>query len=282
VGAPLGLPDRIALGPVTLRVASRERSAAWLERVLGLVARDGDAWGARGGPALVRLREVPGARPVPEGGRVGLYHYAILLPSRADLGRFLAHLERIGEPYGASDHAVSEALYLTDPDGLTVEVYADRPRDTWRLGEGGAVALTLDPLDRAGLLAAAAGSTWTGAPAGAVMGHQHFFVGDLAEAERHYVDGFGFAVTSRALRGALFLSAGGYHHHVGLNTWARVKVPAGASDAGLESWTLRLPEARDLDALQARLRTAGVGISAEGEGLRVTDPWGLVARIERA
>jgi len=267
---------------VALRVASRERTAAWLERVLGLVARAGDEWGPAGGPALVRLREVPGARPVPEGGRVGLYHYAILLPSRADLGRFLAHLERIGEPYGASDHEVSEAIYLTDPDRLTVEVYADRPRDTWRLAEGGAVALTLDPLDRAGVLEAAGGLAWTGAPAGTVMGHQHFFVGDLAEAERHYVDRLGFAVTSRALRGALFVSAGGYHHHVGLNTWARVRTPADPSDAGLDAWTLRLPGGRDVEELQARLHAAGVATSADAEGFRVADPWGLVTRVERA
>src|SRR5262249_48253432 len=177
------------------------------------------------GPPLVELGEHPGAKPVPHGGRPGIYHYALLLPGRAELGAFLTHLEQIGEPHADSDHLVSEAIYLVDPDGITVEVYADRPRADWPRRNGELQLATL-PLDHAQLIAASTDSPWRGAPAGTRMGHVHLHVGDLAAAERFYVDGLGFAVTTRAYRGALFVAAAGYHHHVGLNTWAASRPPA--------------------------------------------------------
>jgi catechol 2,3-dioxygenase len=213
------LPDTLALGPVRLRVSSRERTSRWLEQVLGLRAPTDAGWCAADGRLLVTLDDVPGARPMPREGRLGLYHYAILLPSRADLGRFLLHLEQLGHRWAASDHLVSEAIYLTDPDGLTVEVYADRPRSTW-VRDGENLVATLDPLDRDAVVAEAGQGTWQGAPAGTVMGHVHFFIGDLAVAERHYVGVIGFDVMSRVLRGAMFVSAGGYHHHLAVNIWA--------------------------------------------------------------
>src|SRR5260221_6006647 len=154
------LPADAALGPVRLRVADGTRAAAWLHRVLGLAPlADADArtrHGTAGGRALVELREVAGLRRAPPHGLLGPYHYAILLPTRADLGRFVAHLEAIGEPYGSSDHLFSEAIYLTDPDGLTVEVYADRPRAAW-IRRNGDIVGTLDPLDRDSVLRAAGG-----------------------------------------------------------------------------------------------------------------------------
>ena len=232
------LSDDISLGVARLRVSDASTTGAWLERVLGLVvlAPTGDhpRYGPPGGPALIELRGQRGLRPVPRRGLLGLYHYAILLPSRPDLGRFLAHLERVAEPHGASDHSFSEALYLNDPDGITVEVYADRPRETW-IHRGGDIVGTLDPLDREGLLLAAGKTPWRGAPQGTRMGHLHFYIGDLAVAERFYVGGLGFAVASRLFPGALFVAAGGYHHHVGLNVWAADQPLASAADAGLDS-----------------------------------------------
>jgi catechol 2,3-dioxygenase len=246
--------------------------------VLGLRAPTDAGWCAADGRLLVQLDEVPGARPMLPQGRLGLYHYALLLPSRADLGRFLRHLESLGVPWGASDHLVSEAIYLTDPDGLTVEVYADRPRATW-VREGQNLVATLDPLDRDSLVAEAGAPIWDGAPAGTIMGHQHFFIGDLALAERHYVGVLGFDVMSRLLRGALFVSAGGYHHHLGLNVWAAHMPVAGPGDAGLTEWSLRLGSADELSALRSRLESAHVAWRAEGTDVRVTDPWGITARI---
>jgi len=272
------LPDTLALGPVRLRVASRSRAAAWLEQVLGLRAPTDAGWCAEDGRLLVVLDEVPGANPVPRDGRIGLYHYALRLPSRAELGRFLLHLERLGVRWAASDHLVSEAIYLTDPDGMTVEVYADRPRSMWvRQGEN--LVATLDPLDRDGVVREAGDRAWQGAPAGTVMGHLHFFIEDLAIAERHYVGVVGFDVMSRALRGALFISAAGYHHHLALNIWAAGSPVAGPGDAGLSEWSLRLGNAEDVDALRQRLEAAGVSFRSEGTELLVPDPWGILARV---
>lgn len=272
------LSQDITLGPVALRVSDRARTGDWLERVLGLTRLEQARWGTADGAALVTLREVAGARPMLPRGRLGIYHYALRLPARADLGRFLLHLEAMGEPFGASDHRVSEALYLTDPDGITVEVYADRPRAEWTYQEGEVVA-TIDPLDRPALVAAAGGEAWAGFPARGDMGHLHFFVGDLAEAERFYVDAIGFEPTTRRLRGALFVAAGGYHHHLGLNVWAAGQPVAGPEDAGLDEWELVLPAPADAEALAIRAREAGVEVAREAGALVLTDPWRLRARV---
>ena len=272
------LPDTLSLGPVRLRVSDRARTGQWLEQVLGLLAPTDAGWCTPDGRLLVQLDEVPGARPVPDRGRVGLYHYAILLPSRADLGRLLRHLEARGHPLGASDHLASEALYLKDPDGITVEVYADRPREQW-VRDGDYLALAVDPIDRDGLLRAAGSSAWEGVPVGTVMGHQHFYVSDLALAERHYVGVWGFDVMARLAQGALFVSAGGYHHHLGLNVWAAHTPTAGPGDAGLSEWNVQLGSEDALAALQARLEAAGLPFRREGVELLTTDPWGLTARV---
>ncbi len=272
------LPAGLALGPVRLRVADLARSADWLARVTGLQPLGPTTWGVPPATPLVELREVPQARPVPRQGRLGLYHYAVLLPTRADLGRFLSHLEALDEPWGASDHLVSEAIYLTDPDGLTVEVYADRPTEAWPRA-GGELRMALDPLDRDGLVAAVGATRWEGAPAGTRMGHVHLFVDDLHAAERHYVRGVGFEVVTRRLPGALFVAAGGYHHHLGLNTWAAGEPVAGEHDAGLDEWSLELPTAAALGELEARLGAAGIAAGREPGGVRLSDPWGVGLRV---
>jgi catechol 2,3-dioxygenase len=139
--------------------------------------------------------------------------------------------------------------------------------------------MAVDPLDRDGLLADAGKSRWTGAPALTRMGHLHLFVGDLTAAERHYVRGLGFDVVTRRLRGALFVSTGGYHHHLGLNTWAASSPAAGEGEAGLDEWTLELPPGPSLDTLVSRLASAGIAAAARPDGVSVVDPWGIPLHV---
>ena len=276
------LPDDPRLGPVRLRVADARRSGEWLARVLGMSAlgeaRGRSIWGGPDGAPLVELREHAGARPVPEGGRPGIYHYALLLPGRAELGGFVDHLDRSGIEHADSDHLVSEAIYITDPDGITVEIYADRPRETWTRRHDELVMAVL-PVDHASLHEDGAAAPWHGLPAGTRMGHVHLYVRDLAAAERFYVDGLGFEVMMRGLRGALFVSAAGYHHHVGLNIWAALRPPAGPADAGLDEWTMVVPEPAAREALERRLAGVGAGIERSTGSLTATDPWGITVRV---
>ncbi len=281
------LPARTGLGAVRLQVSDLERSLDYYRRVLGfrLIRREGPdaALAAHGDDrVLIELRERVGAAPVPMHGRLGLYHFAILLPSRADLGRFLAHLSRGGVRFGASDHLVSEALYLHDPDGLGIEVYVDRPRSTWETADSELVMATI-PLDRSGPLQAADDAPWTGMPAGTVMGHVHLHVGDLRAAAAFYHQALGFDMTVWSYPGALFLSAGGYHHHLGLNTWAAGAPPAGAEEAKLLEWTIELPGADEASDAAESLETAGYPIDRVTDGEVVAlDPWGTRLRLRGA
>lgn len=277
------LPPRTQLGRVRLQVADLERSLDYYTRVLGLAVltrTDRKAGlGAHGRDApLVELNERAGARPVPRGGRLGLYHFAILLPDRASLGRFLLHLTSVGARPSMADHAVSESLYLWDPDGLGIEVYADRPRSMWQY-DGQEVHLTVDPLNVESLATAAGAGRWSGMPAGTVMGHVHLHVGDLDEASTFYSDGVGFDRTAWSLPGALFLAAGGYHHHLGTNTWAAGAPPASDDDARLLDWEIIVPTPADAAAAGQRLQAAGYSATADNGVLRATDPWGLAVKI---
>src|SRR5713101_537427 len=210
--APPGyrLPAATRVGTVRLQVADLARSLAYYERVIGLRLLTRDGHTATLGPqhdarAIVELRERPGAVPVPRRGRLGLYHFAILLPGRAALGRFVRHLAESGEYAGMSDHLVSEAVYLTDPDGLGIEVYADRPRDAWRYDERQLYMMT-NHLDVEGLVSSARGERWTGMPPGTVLGHVHLYVDDIAKAEAFYHDALGFDKVVWSYPGALFMS----------------------------------------------------------------------------
>lgn len=272
------LPGATRVGAVRLQVADLERSIGWYDRVLGLalLARDAGTatLGASDGVPLVQLVERPGATPMRRRARLGLFHFAILLPDRAALGRFLAHLARIDEPVGASDHLVSEALYLHDPDGLGIEVYADRPRSAWK-HHGGEITVTTTPLDIENVVSASGGAPWTGMPAGTVMGHMHLHVGSLEEGATFYRDGLGFDATVWSYPGALFLSAGGYHHHLGLNTWAGPDAARpGEGDARLLEWELVLPDGASLERMAARLQAAGHVVSRSASGFHLADPWG--------
>jgi catechol 2,3-dioxygenase len=284
--APRGfrLPADTRLAEVRLRVADLARSIAYYETVLGtrlLTRGDRSATlGAHGDDrALLQLNELTGARPVPQRGRTGLFHFAILLPDRASLGRVVRHLGDIGAEAGAGDHLVSEALYLHDPDGLGIEVYADRPRDTWRRVDRELVMAT-DPVDFEGLIAAAGATPWTGMPAGTVMGHVHLHVGSIEKAAAFFCEALGFDRTVWTYPGALFFSAGGYHHHLGTNIWAGANAaPMGADEAGLIEWTIELPDARDIDAAAASLIAGEFAAAREGTDLITADPFGTAIRL---
>jgi catechol 2,3-dioxygenase len=284
--APSGyrLPDATRLGAVRLQVADLARSLAYYERVLGLRLVERTDGGARlaahGDDAtLVELVERPGARPMAARGRLGLYHFAILLPDRAALGRFVRHLAESGVRAGAGDHLVSEAFYLQDPDGLGIEVYADRPRDTWRRVDRELMMAT-DPVDVASLVEAAGDARWSGMPPGTVIGHVHLHVGDVARAAAFYAEGIGFDRIVWQYPGALFLGAGGYHHHLGTNTWAGSGArPPEADDARLLEWTIVLPGDADVDAVAASLARGGHAVTRDGRDALATDPWGTTVRL---
>ena len=280
------LPDQAQLGRVRLQVADLARSLAFYEGVLGLRVLDRPGGQVVLGPQkddtpLVELVERTGARPVPRRGRLGLYHFALLLPERAALGRFAGHLAEAGVQAGMSDHLVSEALYLSDPDGLGIEVYADRPREAWR-HEDGQIVMETNPLDAGRLGQAAGEAPWAGAPAGTVVGHVHLHVGDIERAAAFYHEALGFDKTVWSYPGALFLSAGGYHHHLGANTWAASAPPAGEDDARLLEWTLALPEAENVEAAAQSLEEAGYPVARDAGACLATDPWGTALRIAPA
>ncbi len=283
--APPGyrLPSAATIGPVTLQVSDLARSIDYYERVLGLRVINGSPGQAMlgtedGRTPLLALRERRGATPVPRRGRLGLYHFAILLPDRADLGRFIRHLAETGQSAGMSNHLVSEAVYLSDPDGLGIEVYADRPRGTWQ-HEGRQLVMATEPLNVENVVRAGGGEPWSGMPAGTTLGHVHLFVGDLDAAARFYHEGLGFDKTVWSYPGALFLSAGGYHHHLGTNTWAVGAVPAGEGDARLLEWEIVLPDSGDAAGALESLRLAGAEVvPADGGGV-ARDPWGTAVRL---
>lgn len=276
------LPDATRVGSVHLQIADLARSIDYYTQVIGLQVLTREATsavlGAADGRPLVRLQAQPGTLPVPRRGVYGLYHFAILLPDRAALGRFVTHLAALGVRAGAADHLVSEALYLNDPDGLGIEVYCDRPRDTWT-HRGRELAMATDPLDFASVAAAGRGEPWTGAPAGTVMGHIHLHVGELDAGKRFFHDGLGLDVMVWSYPGALFYAAGGYHHHLGTNTWAPGP-SAAANQARLLEWELLVPQAADAADAAASLTAAGYAPQARGQGFAVADPWGtqLVVR----
>ncbi len=254
------------MGAVELAVADLERSIAYYEQAIGLHVHDrgeGRAVLGAGGEDLLGLLERPGARPAR--GFAGLYHFALLLPQRPELARFLAHAARERVPLvGLSDHFVSEAIYLSDPDEHGIEIYWDRPRPLWE----GQVAqrMTSVPLDVPGLLgelADAATEPFEGLPAGTQMGHVHLRVSDIPATIAFYRDALGFDLMAALGDDAAFLSAGGYHHHIGANTWeSRGAGQAPADAATLLHASVLLPDAA---AVAARRRRGDGGRRGAGE-----------------
>ena len=276
------LPDAAHVGAVRLQVSQLDRSLEYYERFLGFHVIDRDSARARLGAhgsstPIVELHTRPGVTPAPRRPTMGLYHFAILLPDRPSLGKFVRHLAGAGARAGMADHLVSEAIYLTDPDGLGIEVYADRPRETWTVN-GRELAMTTDPLDVEDL-ARAAGGAWAGMPKGTVIGHVHLHVGDLATGAAFFHEALGFDKVVWSYPGALFLSAGGYHHHLGTNTWAQGPNPA-PDQARLLTWDIVVPGANDAAAAAKSLAAAGYQAEPEEDGaVRAVDPWGTGLRV---
>jgi catechol 2,3-dioxygenase len=266
------------LGAVRLTVSDLDGMASFYERVLGLrvLERAGELvrLGPEGGSALVELEGRSEAPPRPPRA-AGLFHLAILVPSRPELA---ASLRRVAEAgwglTGASDHLVSEALYLRDPEGNGIEIYRDRPREEWRRTNGTLDMATL-PLDLQGVLGELDESRANGMPAGTRIGHVHLQVSELGAAGTFYEDLVGFDVTVRTYPGALFLSAGGYHHHVGLNVWETDGGPVSPMGAlGLAWYEVVLPGADEIDGVADRLADGGAEVSRREEGVMATDPSG--------
>ena len=263
-------------GVVRLAVRELAQSLAYYQERIGLKVhrREGAvAFLGAGGDDLLALVEQPGARPV-QRGRTGLYHFALLTPDRAALSRVLNHLLATNTPIdGASDHGVSEALYLTDPDGHGIEIYRDRPRREWPFVKG-SLAMTTDPLDVRGVVAAdRMQAPWDGIDARTVMGHVHLHVAHLDDAVRFYVDRLGLVLMQRFGGQAAFVAAGGYHHHLGLNTWAGVGAPPPSPDAArLLDFELILPDADALAQTVVRLEQAAITATPDGVGWKLADP----------
>ena len=265
------------VGPVHLVVADLDRSLAFYTERLGLRVRarehDVASVGVDGVELLVLTARASATRPI---GTTGLYHFAILVPTRVALAHALRQLLETKTPMqGFADHGVSEAIYLADPDGNGIEVYRDRPRDEWPRDEAGRLRMGSDSLDLRDLLADAAGPASPQLPALTAMGHTHLHVARLSDAEAFYAGVLGFDVMQRYGPSALFLSAGGYHHHIGVNTWAGVGAPAPPPGAiGLQYFVILLPDADELRRIETRLRSAGVEIAASGSDLLLHDPSG--------
>jgi catechol 2,3-dioxygenase len=268
-------------GLLALTVADLARSEAFYTRDMGfeVLHSGGDTvtLGAGGRPLLLLVGH-PNATPWPHDryGYTGLYHFAILLPTRADLGGWLRHWLDLGHRLpGQGDHLVSEALYLSDPDGNGIEVYRDRPREEWTW-DGNTVRMGSEPVDIAGVLddAARSGRAWTGLPAGTRIGHVHLQAGDIQRARSFYADVLGFDVVA-AMPSALFISAGGYHHHLGLNTWHSLNAPpAPEGTAGLRFYTIHLPNEEARAEVLERVEQAGIPVTRAGDLVTVRDPFG--------
>jgi catechol 2,3-dioxygenase len=283
-GSQALLDDATRLGAVELRVTDLERSIAFYTGVVGLSVRERSAGAASLGAAgddLVVLREQPAARPA--GRHSGLYHFALLFPTREELARAGRRIAEGRVPIdGASDHGTHEAIYLPDPDGIGVELAADRPRQFWPLQGDGRVLFAGGPapLDIPGLFATIEGepSALTADP-GLRMGHVHLYVGDLRTSTRFYRDGLGFEVMAD-LGSAVFVSAARYHHYVGYNLWRGVGAPPAPPDAvGLVHWTLETVDAAEREAVRMRLEAIDVPLEEAAGGFLARDPAGIEVRV---
>ena len=273
------IPPQTRIGKVRLRVADVDDLTTFYERVIGLgaVERDGALvrLGPQGREPLIELISAPGAPPAPSFS-TGLFHLAVLVPDRVELARSLQRVAGAGwRLTGASDHLVSEALYLQDPEGNGIEIYGDRPREQWN-HDGGELRMATLPLDLQSVLGEldAPEQAANGMPAAATIGHVHLQVAHIPEAEGFYNGDLGLDVMVRSYPGALFLAAGGYHHHVGMNTWQSAGAPPPPEGSlGLDRYELVLPDAAARDAVAERLR-GGAEVVRLDEGVLTTDPSG--------
>lgn len=266
-------------GMVCLAVPRLDASCDFYQKLLGFnLLERGDGYAVLGAAEtpLLRLEEQPNGLRQPYAP--GLYHFAILLPERKHLAQIIHHLRQLRLPlHGYADHGVSEAVYFADPDGNGIEIYRDLPRTDWRRDDAGNLAMTTQPLDLDSLYAELNDppAAWEALPAGAVIGHIHLQVSHLTQTERFYTDILGFDLVQRYGPSASFVSAGGYHHHIGLNTWVSAGSPPAAPNAvGLRWFELRLPDAAALAEVLNHLRTEGILPAEKASGWLVRDPSG--------
>jgi len=271
----MAIAPETRMGPVELSVADLERSLDYWQRTVGLrvLERENGTASLGTDTELVTLTEEPGAKP--DFGHTGLFHVALLVPDRPSLARWLAHAARDGvQVTGLSDHAVSEAIYLRNPDHHEIVIYADRPRALWE-GEVGRLMTTL-PIDVDDLLAELddpAAEPFDGLPDGTGVGHVHLRVADIPAAVDFYNRVLGFDVMAQAAPAAAFLSAGGYHHHVGANTWeSRGALPAPPGSATLRQATIVVPDRAELDRVAGRVADEGQEPEPREGGVLVRDP----------
>lgn len=277
------LHPALRLGTVTLKVSNLTRSIAFYTQIVGLhlhEQQDTTAVLGDGEQPVVVLHEIPNAIPQPQRS-TGLYHAAILLPTRRALAQLVRYWAQIGMQFGYADHLVSEAFYISDLDGNGLELYRDRPREEWpRLN--GEIQMDNAQIDFKSLFAEAGDEQWNGAPRGTTLGHMHLRIGDLERARQFYIETLGFELVT-TYPGALFVSAGGYHHHLGLNIWqSHSAPPAPANAVGLEQFTILLPDATEIEAAAARLATATIAYTRDDDALIVNDPWQNTLRLEIA
>jgi len=269
---------------VNIKVENLERSLQYYQEILGfdILEKTGStATLTTDGKTSILSLEQP-ENVIPKQGRTtGLYHFALLLPEKKDLADIVVHLSEKGVRFGSSDHLVSEALYLHDPDGNEIEIYIDREPSEWSW-TGEEVAMTVDPLDFDRLLLnRVQGKTWEGMPKNTLMGHIHLHVAELEKTEAFYVKGLGFDIVNRYGGQALFLSTGKYHHHIGVNTWNGVGAPKPQENSvGMESFTLQLPDEAAIKETVENLEETGATVTVESGKYITYDPSGN--RIELA
>ncbi len=264
------------VGQVNIKVQNFERSLTFYKEIIGFKVLEQTEYSANltadGQTVLLTIEQPKNVMPK-QGRTTGLYHFALLLPERSDLASVVKHFVDKGIQIGSSDHLVSEALYLSDPDGNGIEIYVDRPSSEW-IWNREEVDMAVDPLDFRNLLTELK-EGWNGLPVGTVMGHIHLHVSELAKTEEFYTKGLGFEVVNRYGSQALFISTGKYHHHIGLNTWNGVGAPIPpANSVGLESYTLVLPNEEERQNVLANLKNIGAEVSGENDSFITTDPSG--------
>jgi catechol 2,3-dioxygenase len=265
------------VGHVKIKVQNLERSLKYYQEVIGfqILERTNTTANltADGKTSILSIEQPENVIPK-QRNTTGLYHYALLLPKRADLANIVRHFVDNGIQIGSSDHLVSEALYLSDPDGNGIEIYVDRDPSEWNWNKG-EVAMTVDPLDFGDLLSSEEEQSWQGLPAGTVMGHIHLHVSELKKTEEFYTKGLGFEVVCRYGVQALFISTGKYHHHIGLNTWAGVGAPTPPENSvGLNYFTLIYDNEDARNHVVEKLNNMGAAVSEENGSFVILDPSG--------
>lgn len=263
------------VGQVNLKVQSLERALTFYQEIVGFKILEQTKRAATltaDGKTILLSIEQPEHVIPRQGKTTGLYHFALLLPTRTDLAQIVQHFTKMGLRFGSSDHLVSEALYLSDPDGNGIEIYIDRDSSEWDWNNGN-VEMAVDPLNFTDLLSDVKQQVWKGLPSGTVMGHIHLHVSELRQTEEFYTKGLGFEVVNRYGAQALFISTGKYHHHIGLNTWNGVGAPRPVvNSVGLESFTLILPNESARNNIVANLEKIGASVKKDVGSFVTVDP----------